>query len=381
VYSLDPRYLLGLVIPPLHGFQEWMTYLGVVPLLLAVAGLGRKTWLWALVAITAVAYSLGTNFVLFPLAFRLLPLASLLRVPPRAWFLVDLSAAIMAAHGLERLLDVRLPLLTQRYAAMKIRLPSARALTIGLLVLTVLDLMRVDGTLLEVRPVPASAALAWLQQQPGLFRVYSPSFSLPYGGGVQHVDGVDPLQLKSAIGIIEPAIGVPVEVYTVVVPPLSAADAARGYPLSQPEAAGLAALDVKYVASEFDLTGPGFQEVQAFGSTRVYLNQAWAGRAWVEGQTPNSAVTDWSPNRVVVRAAGPGQLVLSEINYPGWQVSVDGQPARLETAQGALRAVTLAAGPHVVTFEFRPAAVYAGLALSLLGLAALLCLLWTQPRP
>src|SRR5258706_5999445 len=112
-----------------------MTYLGVVPLLLAVAGLGRRTWFWALVAVAAMAYSLGTNFVLFPLVFRLMPLVTLLRVPPRVWFLVDLSAAILAAHGLQRLLNDWLPLLTRRYAALKIRLPSARAVTVTLLAL------------------------------------------------------------------------------------------------------------------------------------------------------------------------------------------------------------------------------------------------------
>lgn len=378
-YSLDPRYLIGLVIPNLHGFHEWMTYLGVVPLLLAVAGLGRRTWFWALVALVAAAYSLGTHFVLFPLVFRFLPLATLLRVPPRAWFLVDLSAAILAAHGLQRLLDVWLPLLTRRYAALKIKLPSARAVTVTLLLLTVLDLMRVDGTLLDVRPIPGSLVVAWLQQQAGLFRVYSPSFSLPYGAGLQHVDGADPLQLRSAMSLIEPAIGVRAEGYNVVVPAVNPADAARGYPVSQPDATRLAGLDVKYVVSEFDLTAPGFEHVQDFGSTRLYLNRAWAGRAWVEGQTPNTAaVTDWSPNSVAVRASGPGRLVLAEINYPGWQVRVDGQPAVLETADGALRAVTLLAGAHVVTFEFRPLTVYASLALSLLGFFALLLLLWTQ---
>ena len=124
-YSLDPKYLIGLVIPDLHGFHEWMTYVGVVPLLLAVAGLGRRTWFWGALALLAALYSLGTNFVVFPLAFRFLPLAALLRVPPRAWFLVDLSAAVLAAHGLQRLLEGWLPLLARRYAALNIKLPVA----------------------------------------------------------------------------------------------------------------------------------------------------------------------------------------------------------------------------------------------------------------
>src|SRR5579859_1241000 len=270
-YSLPPIYLLGLLIPDLGGFAEWMTYLGVVPLLLALGGLGQRTWLWWAVALLAAAYSLGTNFVVFPVVFRFMPLASLLRVPPRAWFLVSLAAAILAGHGLQRLLAEGLPWLRRRYAegdltppapllpfaplrgsatlreggrrpeseevrqpageggrrseSEEVRqragdggrqggrrtawVPSARTVAVVLLALTVLDLVRVDSTLMEVRPAPAlPPASIWLRQQPGLFRVYSPSYSLPYDDGLQHVDGVDPLQLSDALAVIGPATGV-----------------------------------------------------------------------------------------------------------------------------------------------------------------------------
>jgi hypothetical protein len=390
-YSLPPGYFIGLLIPDLHGFHEWMTYVGVVPLLLAAAGLGRRSWFWAALAAIAGTYSLGTNFVLFPIVFRLLPLAALLRVPPRAWFLVALALSVLAAHGLQRLLDDWLPLLARRYASLKIRLPSARTVGVALVVLTVLDLARVDGTLLDVRPMPVIPAAAWLEQQPGLFRVYTPTFSLPIGGNLQHVGGVDPLQLSQALALIEPAIGVRAEGYSVVVPAYSAAALLRGIAVDQPDAERLARLDVKYVASEFALTGPGWDQVQEFGDTRVYLNRAWAGRAWVDldrfglaksaisGQGPGGAnVTSWSPNRIEVKATGPGRLVLSEIVYPGWQAWVDGKPAALETVDGALRAVQLAGGPHVVTFEFWPLSVYLGGTLSLLGLFVLAILLWQQ---
>jgi len=308
-------------------------------------------------------------------------LASLLRVPPRAWFLVDLSVAVLAAHGLRRLIENWLPFLTRRYAALNVKLPSARAVTGALIVLTVLDLVRVDGTLLDVRPMPVVEAALWLAEQPGLFRVYSPTFSLPYADGLQHVDGVDPVQLTTALSLIEPAIGVRAAGYSVVVPAYGTEDVTRGIALNQPEAARLAALDVKYVAADFELTGPGFKQLEDFGATHVYLNQAWAGRAWVAGQAPGAAtLMDWSPNRIEVQATGPGQLVLSEMNYPGWQVRLDGQPAQLETALGALRSVQLPAGQHAVTFEFWPLPVFVGGALSLLGLAALALLAWTQLR-
>jgi len=73
-----------------------------------------------------------------------------------------------------------------------------------------------------------------------------------------------------------------------------------------------------------------------------------------------------------VRADGPGWLTLSEVNYPGWQVSVDNVAAQLEAGEAFLRRVPLDAGTHTVTFEFWPASVFQGLAITLCGLVALI---------
>ncbi len=47
-------------------------------------------------------------------------------------------------------------------------------------------------------------------------------------------------------------------------------------------------------------------------------------------------------------------LLLADMNYPGWGVSVDGEPAELLVADGFHRAVALPAGEHEVRFEFVP---------------------------
>jgi uncharacterized membrane protein YfhO len=64
------------------------------------------------------------------------------------------------------------------------------------------------------------------------------------------------------------------------------------------------------------------------------------------------------------------------MDYPGWRVKVDGVQAKVETAQGIFRAVDLPAGEHSVEFDFWPATVLLGGALTLLGIAALGVLLW-----
>jgi len=59
--------------------------------------------------------------------------------------------------------------------------------------------------------------------------------------------------------------------------------------------------------------------------------------------------------------------VLSEIDYPGWQVQVDGRPAPVLRADTALRAICLPAGTHSVRFDFVPRDLVIGAAIS--GLA------------
>ncbi len=85
-------------------------------------------------------------------------------------------------------------------------------------------------------------------------------------------------------------------------------------------------------------------------------------------------ISDYRPERVTVEASldAPGALVLADAWYPGWQVSIDGQPAPLLRANYLFRAVLLPAGQHRVQFEFRPASLRAGAAISLAAAGLLL---------
>jgi hypothetical protein len=379
-FSLPPVYLIGLLIPDVGGFHEWMTYVGVVPLLLAVAGLGRRTRFWGAAVLTAAAVALGTHFVIYPLLFRLLPGLSLLRVPARAWFVVALGLCALAGHGAHRLAADWWPRLAPRYAARGLHLPAAQGVLLALLSLTVLDLLRVDSTLLAARPVPDTPpAAAWLQRQPGFFRVFSPSYSLPPGDGLQHLDGVNPLQLASSVSSIERAIGIEAPGYSVTLPSFSTSDLATEHASAVPDAERLGRFNVRFVAAEFPITAPGFDLAATFGQTRIYANHGSAERAWVEGGG-SAAVAMWSPNRIEVVAEGPGTLVLSEVAYPGWRASLDGTPVRVTVADGLWRAVTLPAGSHRVIFGFYPIAVYGGLGLAGLGLLILALAAWRPDR-
>ncbi len=67
--------------------------------------------------------------------------------------------------------------------------------------------------------------------------------------------------------------------------------------------------------------------------------------------------------RIVSDAVAPGILVVSDADYPGWQASVDGQPAPLLRADYALRGIALSEGHHEVELRYRPRALWAALAL------------------
>jgi len=75
-----------------------------------------------------------------------------------------------------------------------------------------------------------------------------------------------------------------------------------------------------------------------------------------------------APERLTldVTTAQPCILVLSELVYPGWQVTVDGKPASGLQADLILRAVALGVGQHTVVWVFHPASVRWGAVVTVL---------------
>ncbi len=63
--------------------------------------------------------------------------------------------------------------------------------------------------------------------------------------------------------------------------------------------------------------------------------------------------------------------MISEVFYPGWQATVDGQGVEILRANYAFRAVYLPPGKHRVRFSFLPLTFTAGALISGLTLAAL----------
>ena len=97
-----------------------------------------------------------------------------------------------------------------------------------------------------------------------------------------------------------------------------------------------------------------------------------------DGSEREAEMLDWGTNRILVRAEGPGRLILSEIDYPGWQARVDNASVEIISYMGILRSVDLGDGLHEVEFRFLPQAISWGLPLSVASL--LIFVFWPTPK-
>lgn len=102
---------------------------------------------------------------------------------------------------------------------------------------------------------------------------------------------------------------------------------------------------------------------------RVYLRDAESGKR-AEG-TVRLALQH--PHRVVIEVDLPraAQVVLTDLRYPGWTATLDGDP--IGSAAGSLdRIVNVPAGKHEIEWTYSPASLWRGVAITLSTLAILL---------
>ncbi|MFI5265792.1 MAG: oligosaccharide flippase family protein [Chloroflexota bacterium] len=186
-------------------------------------------------------------------------------------------------------------------------------------------------------------------------------------------------------------------------------------PIDRPEALKsplLNLLNIKYLLTPEPIQDPQFEQVYAGADGRVYRNRDVLPRAFVVPRVqveanpqaqldalksldlayeavvdrpvpaetqgsltlPSPAagegkITTYTGRKVAVQAAGPGLLVLTDNNFPGWKATVDGQPADVMTADYAFRGVPLPPGQHTVEFNFAPTSLLVGGLISALSLA------------
>ncbi len=122
--------------------------------------------------------------------------------------------------------------------------------------------------------------------------------------------------------------------------------------------------------------------------------------AWVEADDPRSLRLDLrpppdgagesvvvdhnDPTRVelAVRLASPGLVILADVDYAGWHLTLDGRPAPILRANHRMRSAAVPAGAHRLVFRYDPATFRVGAAVSLgfiLVLGAFSLWAWRRP--
>ena len=83
------------------------------------------------------------------------------------------------------------------------------------------------------------------------------------------------------------------------------------------------------------------------------------GESVKQDDTSIVKLTEYKPNNLTyeVKSNKGGVIVFSEIYYPGWTATIDGQPAELGRVNYILRAINVKAGSHKVVLDFHPASV------------------------
>ncbi len=416
--ALDWAHLLG-YIHPILGQPEQVTYLGVSLLTLVVVGFlsrRRDSLFWGGVFILTILLSMGSATPLYPLLTRILPGAGFLRVPARMLFLSAFAAAILASIGVEWVSDpaidktnskpfrmtmlgwillvvlTNIALATTRVVALsdaiitsviviltaailelwrRGQVRTIHALSVLALVV-VFDLGRVSWAMIRMEPADAGQAAArqladMLGGSYGEARVFSPSYALPQNvavdASIEMLDGVNPLQLASYADYLEDATGFESTRYTVTLPPFPNGDPKQPWKIDF-DLELLARLNTSHIISDYPLQQQGLIPINTPTELYLYELEGPRPRAWVEaqagGEWSEAQILEWTPNRIQLTVAGPGRLVLSEINYPGWQASLNDNQISLSTAYGLLRAVDIPTGEHRVVFSYEPRSVSLG---------------------
>jgi hypothetical protein len=115
------------------------------------------------------------------------------------------------------------------------------------------------------------------------------------------------------------------------------------------------------------------------GGTRGRV--VWASSA----EAQPARITDYQPNRVAIEARSPvgARLILTDLMYPDWTVTVDGAPAQAQLVEGQFRGVDLPAGTHTVVWSYKPRLVYLGMfvsAVAWISLAIAAAIVWLRSR-
>ncbi len=424
-FSLLPKHLMGLIVPNWEGtpafntyrgeryYWEFVLYIGLLPLLLAVLGaINRSGRPWAVFGLTALVLALAAGNPLYH-ALRFVPGFAHFRVPARHILLFTLSAGILAGYGWESL---------ARWAQ---RAGGRRVVVYGAFVVGLMacDLFHFDRTLaplsgpevyratprvvhvlkgdrtwgrcLIVPPIDIYAdwvpAGGWAANPDGWLeaRTYLPA-SVPMSYGLRMIGGyagfVNPSQtiffqsatvqafesqemdLFSLVGTRYLLVGQEREQLALPaaeIPPFTVYRNAGAFPRAfvVGEVVPAGSYDEAFLATAQLAGAGGLRSTAAVRGDLGSVAPSGQPKATLHIEEPR-------PERIVVGAQSDRDavLVVNERWNPGWRVLRDGRPAPLLEVDSVLMGAALPAGEHTVEFLYRPRSFLIGRAVTLISL-------------
>ena len=67
----------------------------------------------------------------------------------------------------------------------------------------------------------------------------------------------------------------------------------------------------------------------------------------------------------------PGLVVLADVYYPGWRLTIDGRPAPIYRTNRLMRGAAVTSGTHRLVYTYHPRSFRVGSWITMAGLAAL----------
>ena len=355
-YSLKPAYLLTLISPgffgdPLKGnfggypsefFEMFRLYIGIIPLALALAGLVRNKALWALLG-AGIFLALGQNNPAYGLLQRGLGL-DFLRVPARFSFFILWALWMAASAGwnlLRRAADGRTRAILAAVTALDLMLwtaPWVYAQKPG-------EALRSDPALIEVlRKSPGRIATAPDIPTADKSRLYR----------IPNATGYEAFYLADIARYTTWSEGAP------------AADGSRTY-IRKWDTPFMGSLGVRYYISPAPAAPVGRGSPSPLRLSQAYLYENPRATPLVRGAGSWAIL---SPEHWIARGDGPSDVLISQINYPGWKAWVNGRRLRFGSWQGVLPAARVEdRGPWTLHFRFLPWLWFLGAWMSLAALA------------
>jgi hypothetical protein len=119
---------------------------------------------------------------------------------------------------------------------------------------------------------------------------------------------------------------------------------------------------------------------RADAGTRAALSPFRSGG--VAGPSESATILRHGPQRVELEAVldRPGLVILSDVDYPGWRLTIDGAAAPIYRVNRLMRGAAVPAGRHRLVYRYDPASFRLGSALTVTGLATLAVLVLAACR-